>query len=369
MSKQIKNVYETLCTYENLYQAYLNARKNKRYRDEVLDFSFNLEEKLMEISYELKTHTYKIGGYREFFVYIPKKRLIMALPFKDRVVQWAIYQLVNPHLDNSYIDDSYGCRVGKGTHKGVQRLHYWLKQVNKKPNKYYYLKLDITKYYYRIDHEILISIFEKKIKDKELLDLLKVIITYDGSIFGLKLDGKVDNPEDRIPSKGMPIGNLTSQMFANLYLNELDQYCKRQLGIKYYVRYMDDIIILSDDKAKLHEYKDLIQTFIESKLNLHLNNKTTIRPIALGIEFIGYRLWPTHIKVRKSTSLRMKRRIKYVVKQFNKNQLPFEKVNATVQSYMGILKHCNSYNLQNKIFQEVTLKKESNNNLANQDLP
>lgn len=353
MSKQIKNVYKTLCTYENLYEAYLQARKYKRYRDEVLKFSYNLEEELWDIKDELINHSYKVGGYREFYVFEPKQRLIMALPFKDRVIQWGIYQLLNPIFDKTYIDDSYGCRVGKGTLRAVQRLHYWLKQVGKKEEKFYYLKLDVSKYYYRVDHEILINILRKKIKDDEMIELLKTIINYDGTLFGLKVNGDVNNPEDRLSGKGIPIGNLTSQMFANLYLNELDQYCKRILSIKYYVRYMDDIIILSNDKKKLHEYKELIQTFVEEKLKLNLNKKTTIRPISLGIEFVGYRLWPTHIKIRKSTSMKMRKRLKYVKKQFERNQLPFEKVNATVQSYMGILKHCNSFRLQNKIFNEL----------------
>lgn len=360
MAKQIKNVYKTLYSYENLYQAYLEARKGKRFRDEVLKFSYNLEENLMEISEELKNHTYKVGGYREFYVYEPKKRLIMALPFKDRVVQWAIYQLINPVFDKTYINDSFGCRVDKGTHKAVQRLYYWLKIVGKKEQKYYYLKLDISKYFYRVDHKILIDLLRKKIKDKELLMLLENIINYNEVPFGLKLFGNVDDPDDRIHGKGMPIGNLTSQMFANLYLNELDQYCKRELGIKYFVRYMDDVIILSNDKNKLHEYKELIEKFIQDKLNLNLNNKTAIRPISLGVEFVGYRLWPTHIKLRKKTSLKMKKRIKYVIKRYNRNEMTFEKVNNTIQSYMGIMKHCNSYRLQQKVFDTNVLKPINN---------
>lgn len=355
MTKQIKNVYNTLCTYENLYEAYLQARKCKRYRDEILKFSFNLEENLMEIGEELKAHTYKVGGYREFYVYEPKQRLIMALPFKDRIVQWGIYQLLNPTFDKSYIFDSYGCRIGKGTLKAVQRLYYWLQLVGKKEDKFYYLKLDVSKYYYRVDHEVLIKILEEKIKDDEMIQLLKTIINYDGTLFGLKVNGDVNNPEDRLSGKGIPIGNLTSQMFANLYLNELDQYCKRTLGIKYYVRYMDDVIILHNDKKKLHEYKKLIQAFLEENLKLNLNKKTAIRPISLGIEFVGYRLWSTHIKIRKSTSLKMKRRLKYVKDQYNKNQISFDKVNSTVQSYMGIMKHCNSYNMQTKIFDSFIL--------------
>ncbi|KGK88052.1 reverse transcriptase domain-containing protein [Clostridium sp. HMP27] len=359
MSKMIKNIYPTLCTYENLYNAYLEARKNKRFRNEVLEFTFNLEENLMELSTELKNKTYKISGYREFVIYDPKERLIMALPFRDRVVQWAIYQLINPTFDKSYIDDSFGCRVGKGTHSAVKRLHYWLNQVDRKPNKYYYLKLDISKYYYRVDHNILINILDQKIKGKDLLDLLKGIINFNEVPFGLKLKGDINNPDDRLYDRGMPIGNLTSQMFANLYLNELDQLCKRKLRIKHYIRYMDDVVILSEDKKLLQEYKSIIEEFLNTKLNLHLNNKTAIRPISLGVEFVGFRIWPTHIKMRKSTSLKMKRRLKYVKKQYEQNKLPFEKVNATVQSYMGIMKHCNSFCLQKKIFDSYILS--SNN--------
>ena len=256
--------------------------------------------------------------------------------------------------------DSFGCRVDKGTHRAVQRLHYWLKSIGKKEQKYYYLKLDISKYFYRVDHKILIDLLHKKIKDKDLLSLLEIIINYDEVPFGLKLFGNVDNLSDRIHGKGMPIGNLTSQMFANLYLNELDQYCKRKLGIKYFIRYMDDVIILSNDKKKLHEYKELIEKFIQDKLNLNLNNKTAIRPISLGVEFVGYRLWPTHIKLRKKTSLKMKKRIKYVIKRYNRNEMTFEKVNNTIQSYMGIMKHCNSYRLQQKIFDTNVLKPINN---------
>jgi retron-type reverse transcriptase len=356
MTKQIKNVYSTLCTYENLYKAYIQARKCKRYRNEILEFSFNLEENLLDINRELENNTYKVGSYREFYIYEPKQRLIMALPFKDRIVQWGIYQLLNPVFDKSYIYDSYGCRIGKGTLKAIQRLHYWLRLVGKKDKKFYYLKLDVSKYYYRVDHEILIDILKKRVKDNRMIEILKTIINYKGTLFGLKLNGDVNNLDDRIPGKGIPIGNLTSQMFANLYLNELDQYCKRTLSIKYYIRYMDDVIILSDDKKQLHDYKNLIQKFLERKLKLNLNKKTAIRPISCGIEFVGYRLWPTHVKIRKSTSLKMKKRIKYVKKQYERKQLPFEKVNATVQSYMGILKHCNSYLLQEQLFNNLNFK-------------
>lgn len=359
MAKHIKNIYSEICSYENLHKAYLNARKAKRFRDEVLRFTNNLEENLADIQNELVNHTYKVGRYREFYIYEPKQRLIMALPFRDRVVQWAIYQVLFPIFVKTFITDSFACIPGRGTHSAVKRLSYWLHQVDRKPEKYYYLKLDISKYFYRIDHAVLLEILGRKIKDKELLQLLKEIIECENTSFGLPLGSNPEDTTERLPDKGMPIGNLTSQMFANLYLNELDQYCKRQLCIRYYIRYMDDVIILGNDKKRLHEIKSLIDAFLQDKLKLNLNNKTAIRPISLGIEFVGYKLWPTHVKLKKASALKMKRRLKQVQELYNEGKIEFEKVNSTVQSYFGVLKHCNSYRLKNKIFEGFVLSRHS----------
>lgn len=353
--KKIRNIYEKIYDFENLYQAYLKARKCKRYRQDVLEFSANLEENLIQIQNELIYKTYKVGRYREFFVYEPKKRLIMALPFKDRVVQWAIYRQLNPIFDKQFIYDSYACRAGKGTHKAADRLQYWLRQVSRKPGKYYYLKLDITKYFYRINHQILMGIIQSKIDDPDLIWLLNTIINSEDTKFGLPLD--VDpgecTAEDRLADVGMPIGNLTSQMFANLYLNELDQYAKHQLRLHYYIRYMDDIIILHHDKKYLHAVKDDIENFLNNNLALQLNGKTAIRPINCGIEFVGYRIWPTHRKLKKKTALKMKHRLKYLQKAYSRGEIGFDKLNASVQSYLGLLKHCNSYRLRNKLFDDL----------------
>ncbi|MGB9825791.1 MAG: reverse transcriptase domain-containing protein, partial [Desulfofundulus sp.] len=170
----------------------------------------------------------------------PKKRLIMALPFRDRVVQWAIYRVINPLLDRQFIYDSYACRVGKGTHKAADRLQYWLRYLDRRYPKVYVLKLDISKYFYRVDHAVLKGILRKKIADRDLLWLLDTIIDGDGQKFGIPL-GDHDFEFDRLADIGMPIGNLTSQLFANLYLNEADQYAKHQLRLKYYIRYMDEV--------------------------------------------------------------------------------------------------------------------------------
>ena len=358
--KTLKNVFEQVVDYDNLYRAYLNARLCKRYRYEVLNFSAHLEDNLVKLQKELIDRTYTLGKYREFYIYEPKKRLIMAQPFKDRVVQWAIYQVLNPVFAQGYITDSYACIKERGTHKAVKRLHYWLRQVGKKPEKYYFLKLDISKYFYRIDHDVLMGILKRKIRDDDMIFLLDKIVNSSETNFGLppgKSPGEVKR-SDRVSEKGMPVGNLSSQMFANLYLNELDQYCKRTLGIHSYVRYMDDVIILHQDKDQLHEWKRIIDTFLKEKLQLDLNEKTCIRPITLGVEFCGYKIWNTHIKLRKSTALKMKRNLKKLQKEYAAGEVTVEEAKQTISSYLGILKHCDSYSLKRTIFGEYGSSEE-----------
>ena len=354
--KRIKNLFEKIYDFENLYQAWEAARKGKRYRNEVLWFSNNLESNLIDIQNHLIYGTYEIGRYRQFYVYEPKKRLIMALPFRDRVVQWAIYRQLFPLLNKQFISDSFACREGKGAHKAVDRLQYWLRQIDRKPERYHYLKLDIAKYFYRVDHEILINILRRKIKDKRLLDLLTLIIRSEDTRFWLPL-GEVDperyDPSDRLAEVGMPIGNLTSQMFANLYLNELDHYAKHALRLKYYIRYMDDILILHPDKKHLAVVKCEIRAFLTDNLRLQLNKKTAIRPCGMGIEFVGYVVWATHRKLKKKSALKIKRSIRKIKEKRDSGEITPDSFTRRIASYKGVLQHCNSYQFRqglNKLF-------------------
>lgn len=354
--KRHKNLYPKIYDFENLYIAYREARKCKRYRDEVLKFSNNLETNLIQIQNELIWKKYRVGRYREFLVYDPKKRLIMALPFKDRVVQWAIYRILNPLLDRRYIYDSYACRIGYGTHRAADRLQYWLRYLDRRHDRIYVLKLDISKYFYRVDHRVLVSILKRIIGDKDLLWLLETIIYSEETQFGIPL-GDHNFEHGRVDGIGMPIGNLTSQMFANLYLNELDQFAKHGLRIRHYMRYMDDAIVLHPDKQYLRWVEGEISTFLEDYLRLQLNNKTTVRTAGQGIDFCGFRVWPTHTKMRKKSALKMKHRLKYLQRAYARGNVGWEEVNASVQSYMGILTHCNSYNLREKIFGELVWRR------------
>ena len=361
--KRIGNIYGTICSFENLYAAYLEARKCKRYRHEVLRFSANLEEELLAIQRELQSKTYEIGEYHKFIISEPKKRLIMALRFKDRVVQWAIYRQLNPIFDSQFIYDSYACRIDKGTHAALDRLQYWLRQADRRGKEtgreWYCLKMDITKYFYRVNHATLLRILERKIKDRDLLWLLERIVNCDREAFGLPLDADIAQGAEveRLTECGMPIGNLTSQMFANLYLNELDQFVKNELHEHCFERYMDDSLILSDSKEKLHEDEKRISEFLETRLKLKLNGKTSIRPIRCGIEFVGFRIWATHIKLRKSSSKKLKRGLKRIQKMYAAGEVTLEEVKPNIMSYYGILQHFNSHKLTRKILEEFVLQR------------
>ncbi len=360
---KIKNIFPKIYDFENLLKAYKAARKCKRYRADVMAYTDKLEENLIELQNELIWQTYRVGRYNIFYVYEPKKRMIMSLQFKDRVAQHAIYSQLNPFFEKQFIYDSYACRIGKGTHKAIYRLNNWLKQTDRKPRRYYYLKLDIAKYFYRIDHKILLDILERKIADKALLNILSVIINCEDTKFGMPLGADIGDVafDELLDDVGLPIGNLTSQMFANLYLNELDQFCKHKLHLHYYIRYMDDIIILHQDKKYLGMIRDTIADFLDTKLHLQLNKKTCIRPTSMGIEFVGFRIWSTHIKLRKKTAKKLKKRLQHMFNAYRIGEIDKDTLNRSIASYRGVLKHFDSYGMRqslNKMYKEITNKKE-----------
>ncbi len=339
---KIKQVFDLIFSEENLYGAIIDASRGRRYNRDVLAANHDCWNIIERIRKEVYAGTYEIDRYYIFYVYEPKKRMIMSIAFYHRIVQWAIYRVINPMLVKGYIEDSYGCIPGKGSLSAMMRLRYWIQLVWKKPNVWYYLKLDISKYFYRISHRVLMKILRKKIKDKRLIALLDRIVNCKHTPFGLppgKSPGEVPLSE-RIFDVGMPIGNLLSQVFANVYLDALDQFCKRVLRVHYYVRYMDDVIILSDSKAQLHEWRERISSFLETELELQLNSKTCIRPISQGIEFVGYRIWPRYVTLRKATTLKIKRAMRKKQEEYRVRKATLNDVNSTLQSYLGMIKHC-----------------------------
>ena len=347
--KRYSGIYEQIYDYENLYEAYLSARRNKTQRSEVLAFTRNLEENLIELQNELIWHTYHVGRYRELYVTDPKKRLIMALPFRDRVIQWAIYRQINYLLDKRYIPTSYACRIGGGTQRAVHQFQQYIRHT---PGEVYVLKLDVSKYFYRIDHGVLLGILHRIFKDHELLELLRRIIDDEqgGGLFGIDIE-----TGEREAGVGMPIGNLTSQMFANLYLNEADQFAKHELRARKYIRYMDDMVIVSNDKAYLRDCWQAMDDFLAGHLKLRLNRKSTILKASNGIDLCGHRVWRDHIKLRKKAALKAKYRLRWLKGAYASGEVDLQTVTASLTSYFGLLSHCDSYELRKSILKDLVL--------------
>ncbi len=323
--KSFNNLYQKIYSFENLHLAYMKARKNKRYKNEVLQFGNNLEENLIILQNELIYETYRPSRYREFIIKEPKVRLILALPFKDRVIHQAIGNIIEPIFEPTLINDSYACRKGKGTLAGVKKMAYYLNKDTTNSNNVFCLKMDVKKYFYSIDHAALKIFIRRKIRDKRTLKLLDIIID------------STDNP-------GIPVGNLTSQLFANIYLNELDHYIKEVLRIKHYVRYMDDMIILSKEKSILWMWLGAIKNFLQDELKLALNNKTSVFNVKRGIDFLGFRQFANKRILRKRVMIKNYKKFK----KFS-NGYGYDKISKSLASLHGLCKHCNSRMVINNI--------------------
>ncbi len=337
--KRYGYLYERIYDFNNLYDAYLKARKNKRYRAETLKFTMDLEENLINIQNELIWKTYTPLPVRQFYVSEPKRRLISAPAFYDRVVHHALCNIIEPIFDRTFIYHSFACRNGKGTHAAVDMLIKFLRQAIAEHGRVYCLKGDISHFFPSIDHDVLYGIIERKIKDPDVLWLIKGIIDSN--------DGNV----------GIGIGALTSQLFANIYLNELDHFIKERLRVHWYVRYMDDFLLLGPDKKEMHRLRQEIEQFLWDKLRLRTNGKTQVFPVNRGITFLGYRIWPTHTLLKSAAKKRMKKKLRQLMKLYGDGKITFSKVNASVQSYIGHMNHACTYEFRKNLFKHFTLKR------------
>lgn len=335
--KRYGELYPKICSKDNLYAAISNAKKGKTKYSEVRKVLNESEYYIGALQDMLRNHEFSTAAYRTKYVYEPKVREIFILPFfPDRIVHHAIAQVLRPIWEPMFIYDCYSAIPGKGLHAGHYRLHKFLQD---KGNTKYCLKFDIAKFYPSIDHDILFEILQRKIKCKETLEILRDIVYSPGG------------------GKNAPIGNYLSQYFSNLYLNEFDHWLKEERGIKYYLRYCDDGVILHKDRAFLKELECEIGVFLHDKLSLKLNAKTRVTPVDVqGIDFLGYKSFRDYSLLRKSSARRFKRKIRNIERHHN--EMKDSSVVSSVMSYYGWLKHCNSYNLQRKyIFENENLMK------------
>jgi retron-type reverse transcriptase len=285
------DLFAKVCDFKNLHSAFVQASRGKRSRPEVLAFTERLEENLIALRDGLRSGTYAQGGYRRFIVHDSKRRSIMAAPFRDRVVHHALCNVIEPLFERTFIHDSYACRRGKGTHAAVERFRQFMRRSPYRET--YIFQGDISKYFDSIDHEILYGLVARRITDERVLALVRHVIASANAQRGA----------------GIPIGNLTSQLFANVYLSELDQFAKRTLRARRYIRYMDDFLILDTDKRMLADYRGQIGRFARERLGLTLHpRKSTIVPVRLGVDFLGYRVFENSVRLRGSTVRRFSKR-------------------------------------------------------------
>ncbi len=333
--KTIKDLMEKICTFKNAMAAFKKARKCKRYRPDVMRFEKDREANLIRAVEDLENGTYTPGPYTVFKVFEPKERVIMALPFYDRVIQHMIATFIEPIFEKRFIFHSFACRKDKGVHEASAILTKWLYKLEiLEGKKIWAIKADIRHYFQSVNHEILKAEIRRYISDRRLLAILDRIIDRNG-IYE--------------PGVGIPVGNLTSQLFANVYLNILDQFVKHELGIKYYIRYMDDFVILGEDPEELKRILARIEEFINTRLKLQLNPKTMIIYTKNGVDFVGYRHWATMKLLRKAAT----RRLKQLLKNFEEGTITEEYFDRSLASRLGHMEHADTYQLRQKLAGKV----------------
>ncbi|MBU4274514.1 reverse transcriptase/maturase family protein [Patescibacteria group bacterium] len=328
-------MFKEIISLDNLFLAWDEFKKGKRKKKDVQEFEYNLENNIFELHHELKIKIYSHSDYTSFNICDPKPRKIHKACVGDRVLHHAIFRILYPIFDKSFIFDSYSCRNAKGTHKAVSRLQMFARKTSKNRTKTcFILKCDIKKFFNSIDQDILTFLIKKKIKDTNAVWLIEKIIKSFSTL----------------SDKGLPLGNITSQLFANIYLNELDYFIKQNLRIKHYIRYCDDFVILTSDREHLESIISVISEFLKEKLKLSLHKgKVIIKKHHQGIDFLGYVDLPYHRILRTKTKKRMLEKIKLKSLDFDKGKISKDLFNQTLQSYFGVLKHCNGHELKQKI--------------------
>lgn len=359
----IRNVYYEITSFHTLMVADTHVSKGKRENTERLRFYDNREGNPEEISTLLRAGKVPKVEYHSFYVYVPKVRKVIFIDYWSKVVQRAIYDVLNPKICRTFIEHTYACVKGRGQLAAMEQLYTWMRETRTSGTEWYYYKFDVAKFFYRIDHEILMDICRKKIDDPRTVDLLGYYINNDAVPFGMPLDANqlTITEEQMLYDLGIPIGGGLSHMLGNMYLDPLDQFCKRVLGIKRYIRYMDDIIILDNDKERLKGYGRRMTQFLEERLHLNFNNKTALRPVRVGCEFVGFVIYNDHVILRKSTTLRMKRTLRKTRQDYHDNLITFKEANATMQSYLAMLSHVDCKKFKEKLLDEFVLTHADDN--------
>ncbi len=329
--KRWGGLFEKIVTFDNLLLASRKALRGKKKKPDVAFFYFHLENELLILQKELLAGTYRPRPYSTFIIHEPKRRKICAAEIRDRVIHHSICNVIEPVLERCMIYDTYACRPNKGTHAAIRRAQEYARKYA------YVLQCDVQKYFDSIDHTILKTLLQRKFKDKRLLELLGRIIDYA--------------PPDHLPGKGLPIGNLTSQYFANFYLGSLDHVLKDHQALKGYVRYMDDFLLFHNEKEVLYDLKLDIERFLNENLRLRLKEKANqVAPTNRGISFLGCRIYPSLIRLQSKKWYRFKKTIRKLEHRFLMEEISEEELSMRVSSMIGQVLHVSAYRARKTFF-------------------
>lgn len=358
--KTYKHLYNKVFDFENIYLAYRKARKGKRGRLQPAMFERVQEDEMLALQAELQNKTYKPGEYHSFFIHDPKKRLISAAPFRDRVIHHALCNVIEPIWEARFIDDSYANRINKGTHRALDRTQKFARQYK------YFLQCDVKQFFPSIDHQILMKEFSRLINDKDILWLCEIILKSGEGILQEEYDMIYFEGDD--PStgsgqglfaanrpRGLPIGNLTSQFWANVYMNQFDHFVKRELKCNAYIRYVDDFVLFSNDKTQLTVWrKAIIQKMKSLRLTLH-EECAQIFPVSTGIPFLGFRVYSNHRLLKTRKAIYFRRKLNRLCESYRNKSILFEKINQTIQSWVNYVSYGDTYGLRRSILSGVKL--------------
>jgi len=350
--KTHKHLYAQITAFENLCLAFHRAARGKRSRPDVAAFEFDQEQQLLELQAQLVSQTYRPGPYYNFHIRDPKPRLISAAPFRDRVVHHAFCNVVEPLFERRFIDDSYACRVGKGTHAALDRAQHFARRYR------YVLKCDLEHFFPRMDHGLLAAQLARVIACRPTLRLAEQILASGAGLHPPASPPVYFAGDDLFAitrPTGLPIGNLTSQFWANVYLNPLDHFVKRQLRCGGYVRYVDDFLLFADDKPALHRWRQAVIDFAASlRLTLH-EPQAAVCPVATGTPFLGWRVYPTHRRLKRRNGVAFQRRFRARLADFAAGRLGWSAVAAGVQGWIGHVAHGDTWGLRRALLGGVVL--------------
>jgi RNA-directed DNA polymerase len=347
------SLYARVWCWDNLLLAYRKASKGKRGKAPAARFEYHLEDNLITLQTELRNKTYQPGTYHSFYIHEPKHRLISAAPFRDRVVHHALCNIIEPIFERSFIYDSYANRVGKGNHRALDRAQTYARRYG------YVLPCDVRQFFPSIDHTILRGILARKLRDPDVRWLVDQILASGVGVLSEEYHMVWFAGDDLFAvarPRGLPIGNLTSQFWANCYLNEFDHFVKRELRCPAYLRYVDDLLLFGNDKGQLWDWKQaIIERMARLRLTIH-EDRAQVRPVREGFPFLGFVVYPHKRRLKQRKGIAYARKFRAMVRDYAAGSLPLDRVTASAQGWANHASYGDTLGLRRALLENVILR-------------